>query len=373
MKKITNLLFNDFVNDNRVLKESSSLVNAGYEVELVATKFDANLPSEENLRGIKIVRHSVGWIKFLPLNLFLFWIKIIFKYKREKIFHCNDLYTLPPAYFIKKFINKKIKIVYDCHEHETEAGIYVGKPILKYFAKKIEKKMIPFSDAVITVSESIAEDYVKMYGIEKPYLILNTPNYKEYKNKDLFRKKLGISKDKQIFLFQGEYGLGRGIDKLIRIFTELYKKNPSLVLVLLVYGEGIEKLKGEVEGIDNIFWHPKVSPLEYMEYVASADWGIYLMENICKNHDYALPNKVFDYVFGGLPVVVSNLKEMSQLVTKNHIGYAINPEDENEVIELLQGIALQAKKKFASNLRLAAKKYSWEKQEKILIKIYQYL
>lgn len=369
-KKVINILFNDFTNDNRVLKESLSLIKGGYNVELVATRFDKILPEEENIRDIQVVRFGVGSVKFLPLNLFLFWYKIVKNYSKEEVFHCNDLYALPPAYIIKTFLNKKAKIVYDCHEHETEAGIYIGKPILKFFAKIFERVMIKKVDKVITVSESIANDYVTMYGIEKPSLVLNCPEYRKYEKHDLFREKLGIGKDKIIFLYQGEYLPGRGVDKLIDIFNKLERKGNKQALVLLVYGENIESLKDKIKDSKNIYWHDKVSSAVYMEYVASADWGIYLMENTCKNHNYALPNKIFDYIAGGLPLILSNLKEMGDFVVKNKVGYVIEPNDISKVVLLLSSIGEESKSVFKNNLQTTSKKYCWEEQEKVLLKIY---
>lgn len=369
--KIINILFNDFTNDNRVLKECRSLVKRGYEVELVATRFEKkNLPNE-NIEGIKVRRVFVGHFNLLPINLFLFWFNVVRLYSKEKVFHCNDLYALPPAWFIKVFIDRKVRLVYDCHEHETEAGIYIGKPLLKLLAKMTERICIKLANKVICVSESIAKDYQRMYKIEKPFLVLNCPSYKKYRKLEIMRRELGIGKDKDIFLFQGEYLKGRGVNKLIKIFKELETINRNIVLVLLVYGEGIEALKEEIKGYHNILWHDKVSKDVYMDYVVSCDWGIYLMENICKNHDYALPNKLFDYVMGGLPVVVSNLKEMSEFVGENKVGYSIDPSDEEGIIKLLGSITTESKKKFMPNLEKTAQKYSWEEQEKVLFKIYE--
>jgi len=244
---------------------------------------------------------------------------------------------------------------------------------MKKLAKIFESRMIKLADEVITVSESIAEEYVQMYDIKKPYLVLNTPNHSKEQNNDLFRKNLGIDTDKVIFLFQGGYLPGRGIDSLIDVFKKLERKNPKLVLVFLVYGEGVEELKERVKNMNNIYWHEKVSPLEYMKYVSSADWGIYLMENICKNHDYALPNKIFDYLLAGLPVVVSNLKEMTKLVENHKVGYTIDPENKNEVIKLLKDFDEKTKEKFLQNLDVVGKKYCWEEQEKFLIDLYNSL
>jgi glycosyltransferase involved in cell wall biosynthesis len=173
-----------------------------------------------------------------------------------------------------------------------------------------------------------------------------------------------------IFLFQGGYIPGRGIDKLLEVFKQLERRNSKVVLVFLVYGEGAEELKEKVKESSNIYWHEKVSPLEYMKYVSSADWGIYLMENICLNHDFALPNKIFDYILGGLPVVVSDLKEMSKLVNEYDIGYTVDTGDIEGILKLLEKFDKNKKKKFQNNLKEVAKKYCWEEQEKVLLKIY---
>ncbi|KKP66005.1 MAG: Glycosyltransferase [Candidatus Moranbacteria bacterium GW2011_GWD2_37_9] len=373
MKKITVLLFNDFTNDNRVLKECRSLQSNGYDVKLVATHFDKNLPKDEEIEGFSVKRFNVGHFNFLPINLLLFWFHIVKNYRKENIFHCNDLYALPPAYIIKKICNKNAKIVYDCHEHETEAKIYIKKGFLKKLAQFFERKMIYEADSVITVSKSIAEDYARLYGINEPKLVLNSPVFETIKRHDLFREELKISKDKEIFLFQGKYLPGRGLDNLIEIFEKLEKVNRNIVLVFLIYGEGSEVIKKRIERSKNIYWHEKVSVMEYMKYVASADWGIYLMENICKNHDYALPNKIFDYILGGLPVVVSNLKEISSFVEKHNVGYTIDPNDEEKVINMLKDFDKNTKRKFLPNLKQVGQKYCWEEQEKVLLKIYKSL
>jgi glycosyltransferase involved in cell wall biosynthesis len=372
-KKVINILFNDFTNDNRVLKESVSLIKGGFDVELVATRFDKKNPQREEVQKIQVNRVSVGKVKILPLNLLLFWINVVRLYKREFIFHCNDLYALPPAYIIKNFFNKDAKIVYDCHEHETEAAVYLGKPLLKWIAKIFEKKMIRRVDRVISVSESIAQDYMKLYQIEKPFLVMNCPYFNSYRGFNLFREELNLGQEKILFLYQGEYLQGRGVEKLIEIFKKLEKLNKDLTLILLVYGEGVEELKDKIKNSGNIFWHDKVSKDIYMNYVASADWGIYLMENICKNHDYALPNKLFDYIMANLPVVVSDLREMKKFVEDNRVGYAIDSKDTEEVIELLRSITKEKKIDFDKQLKIAMKEYCWEGQEKVLLKIYNSL
>lgn len=372
MKKITVLLFNDFTNDNRVLKECRSLVKNGFEVELVTTHFDKKLPKEERGEDFLVKRYNVGRFHFLPINLILFWLYIIFKCRKDNIFHCNDLYALPPAYFIKKFLNKEAQIVYDCHEHETEAQIYYKKPILKKIAQIFERKMIYSADKVIVVSESIGEDYVKMYDIEKPYLVMNCPVFKRYEDSGYFREKFEIPKEHIIFVYVGVYKQGRGLERLVEVFREASKMNKKISLVILSWGDGIEELKESIKDDKNIFWHDKAPVDTYMEYVSSADWGVLFFENLTKNNNYALPNKLFDYVMGGLPVLASNLKEITKFINRNKVGYVVDYEDDKQIIDTLIGINSK-KEKFLSAIEETRKKYSWEGQEKVLINLYKSL
>ncbi|MFH1547235.1 MAG: glycosyltransferase [bacterium] len=371
MKKVINILFNDFTNDNRVMKECRTLKNNGYKVELVATHFDNSLPEEEKVEGITVKRVNVGRIKFLTLNLFLFWVHIVLKYKNQKMFHCNDLYGLPPAWFIKTFLNKEVKIVYDCHEHETEAQIYIGNTLLHWAAKVSERAMIYSTDKVIVVSESIADDYVKMYGIERPELVMNCPQYKNYKNTDYLRKEFNIPKDHMILFYVGIYKQGRGLENLIELFSEARKKNKKISLVLLTWGDDTGLLHELIKRSPDVYWHDR-APLDvFMNYVASADWGVLLLENISKNNDFALPNKLFDYIMAQLPVIVSDLKEMSRFVKENKVGYVVNSDDDKEVIEVLSKVSRKTKMSFLSNIEITRKKYNWEEQEETLLKLYK--
>ena len=128
-----------------------------------------------------------------------------------------------------------------------------------------------------------------------------------------------------------------------------------------------------VHGCRNIYLHKKVRVTEYMKYVSSADWGIYLMRNTCKNNDYALPNKIFDYIGGGLPIITSDLFEMKKFISKQKIGYTVDTDKPNELINLLNKISPSTKRRFTVNIQKTAQEYCWEQQEKKLQKIYQSL
>lgn len=172
-KKIISFVFNDFKRDIRVYKENLSLFNNGFDVTVVATTGNG-LKNKENKEGINVIRINC-LIPIFPINLFVYWIKSISTFKNEKIFHCNDLYALPIGVVIKLLFNIKAKVIYDCHELETDAGVYNNKPLLKAVAQICEKILIRHVDQVITVSESIAKTYQQKYNITKPVLVLNCP------------------------------------------------------------------------------------------------------------------------------------------------------------------------------------------------------
>jgi len=372
MKKVISVVLNNFINDSRVLKEAISLQKAGYEVEVVAL-WEEGLKEYETTKNIFVHRvklKSKNWSKnrFIQLIKYLEFIyKTVKKYKNSDIFHCNDLSSLPVGVVVKKFYNKNIKIVYDAHEYETEIDGLNG--IKKSLVKFLEKRFIKYANKVITVSEAIANEYVKLYNIEKPALVLNTPPYKKIEKKDIFRETFKIDKDKTIFLYQGGLSSGRGIEILLEAFKNIDNKN--LVIVFMGYGVLEEEIKKISKEHHNIYFHKAVSSEILLDYTSSADFGILFYENSCLNHYYCSPNKMFEYLMAELPVIVSNLYEMRRLVEKNGIGVVAKENTPKG----LQNAIIEAQKldknKLKDNIKKVKEIYNWQEQEKVLLEIYK--
>lgn len=369
VKKVVSLVFGTCVNDSRVLKEAQSLKSAGFDITIAAVH-EPLLKEEETLSGIDIKRIK---LKFTPngsygsrfINLeYLF--NILRNFKSIDIYHCNDLNTLFVGVFIKLLINRNSKIVYDAHEYETERAGF--SKLQKTYAKLLEKFFIKYVDLVITVSESIANDYIKLYNIKKPTLVMNCPKFKDTSKSNIFRDKFGISQDKTIFLYQGLLTQGRGIE----ILLEYFKNEKNNVIVFMGHG----KLTGKVLSYskkypNNIYLHPSVPLDEVISHTASADFGIALIENICLSYYYCMPNKLFEFLMAGLPVIVSNSIEMKNFVNKNQVGIAMNTNNIEGLKEAINNIISLDKNKLIENVNNIKKSYSWEEQEKILINEYK--
>lgn len=369
--KIVNLVLNGFTNDSRVLKTSCSLSSFGYDVIVAAIHYD-NLKEHEEVSGInvhRIVLKSKNWSKKKPIQLIKYIeyiIRFILNYKNADVLHCNDLHALTIGTFCRLF-NKKLKIVYDSHEYAINDVPYESKFSIKR-KYLIERLFIRFANKVIVVSDSIARDYARLYKIKKPYLVFNCPNYIEQPKKNIFRETFGIRDDQKIFLYQGGLGKGRGIEILLEYF-EKHEKNEN-VLVCMGYGPLENLIKSKSKISNNIFFHKAMPHDIYLNYTSSADYGIAFMEGCCLNDTYCLPNKMFEYLMAGIPVITSNLFEMKRLVEQEKIG-VVASENTIEGFKNALNTALQLNyAQVQKNIFQVRKKYCWQQQEKTLNEIY---
>jgi len=369
--QIISIVLNNFKNDSRVLKENISLQNNGYNVKVIALHEEPLKEFDEvaNIAVHRIKLKTRNWSKnkLVQLLKYLeFVYQVVKQYKNSDIAHCNDLSALPIGVIIKKFFNKKIKVVYDAHEYETELNGLHG--IEKTLTKKLEKLLIKHADKVITVSDSIANEYVKLYSIPKPSLVLNTPPYKEITKKEIFRETLGIKENQTIFLYQGGLSKGRGIEILLETFQNI-DDNKS-VIIFMGYGTLENIIKENTTKYENIYFHEAVNPDVLLNYTSSADFGISTIENSCLSYYYCLPNKMFEYFMADIPVIVSNLYEMKKIVEENHIGIVAKDNTPEGLQNAIKEAVKLDKDDLKENIQKLKAVYNWEQQEKVLLKVY---
>jgi len=373
MKNIANIVLNDFTNDSRVWKISKSLANLGYKPNVVAMHNDG-LKVSELVAGVEVERIKLTtrpWPKWKPVQLLKyleFILRAFWRYRKVDLVHCNDLNALPIGVIIK-FFGNNVKVIYDCHEYETETNGLKG--VEKKAKKCLERFLIRFADQVVTVSDSIANEYVRLYGIPKPRLVLNCPAFIEQPKGNLFRELLGIRSDQVIFLYQGALITGRGVELLLEAFSDL--ENDKNVLVFMGYGPLESLIHEKTEASKVIFFHPAVSPDVLLNYTSSADYGVSFIEGTCLNYSYCLPNKMFEYLMAGLPVLTSNLVEMKLLVETECLGVVATNNTVEGFKKAVQIALDQNYNATQNNVFKTREKYCWEEQEKVLKEIYDAL
>jgi len=397
MTKVTSIVLNVFTNDSRVLKQNVSLVKYGFDVKILALykegfqEFEIieNIPvyrlKSKNTNSLTLDKLTTSIYKRLLKNLHRISARILNKYfyvsriqfnmmyakacKDSDIVHCNDLSALPIGVMVKKFYNKNVKLVYDAHEYETEINGHSERRKKK--RRFLEKWLLPYTDNVMTVSNSIANEYVRLYGIQKPSLVLNTPHYVKNKKTNNFRDIFSISPSKTIFLYQGALVKGRGIENILDVFSNI--QNKQHVVVFMGYGSLEEEILHAVNKHDNIFFHPAVSPDVLLNYTSSADFGISMIEDICLSYRYCLPNKMFEYIMAEVPVIVSNLPEMKKIVQEYGLGVVAMENGSTGLEKAIDAATNLNRTQLNVNIQKAKHIFNWEEQEKVFISIYKSL
>jgi len=321
-------------------------------------------------------------VEIIPLkrnNSLLFYSLFILSLFRRlflsnsKIYLAEDVYTLAPVVFFAKLKNAKIL------DNSRELyGFLAGlreKMKTQQVIAAIEKRFIKYVDLVVTTGEMDSEFIEEYYNLEKSLVLRNLPKYKKIENPVNLRKKLNLPEDSIILLYQGVVLEGRGIIKVIHQIGNFKK------LVLVVLGDGAFKEKFEAEskarGVSNqVFFYGRVPHEELLDYTAGADFGLALIENISKSYYYALPNKLFEYIMAGVPVISSNLPQMKNIIDRYSTGVCVDPENDeelNDVFEQIQNGSLEIEEA-KENCSKAALELNWEEEyKKLAVTLYKLL
>lgn len=374
VKKAVHLVFTNFVNDARVLKETGSLQRTGnWQVDIFALHSEG-VAEEEMINGVRVHRIALktrGWPKNFVFQLIKFGelsARILKECLKADVVHCHDIDPLPLGVLAKILRFGRLRLVYDAHELETEQPMSAGR---KRLLTMVEKFCVRFVDSFITVSPGIAEEYATRYRLKPPNLILNCPPATPVARKNIYREKFGLSPQTRVFLYQGGLVPGRGLELLL----ETFKTMDSTKAVLVVMGSGslLPLVKEAAQESTAIKFHPAVPFQELLQYTASADVGILSTEVDCLNSYYCLPNKFFEYSMAGLAIISNDVPEVRKLVTEYQSGVmysAEKPETFQRALEQFLSTDLERFRRGSLNL---AKTYNWESQEQKLRAIYQSL
>lgn len=365
----------NFTTETRILKIITSCkANTTIERYMV---FAANnhQPEQEYIMEDVLVYRPKQFIpkpkksKILKAAFYIEWyIRILLFAKKQdiSIVSCHSLAALPISILIKKLT--KAKCVYETHELETERAGLSG--VLKKLAKLVERKLIYALDGIVVVSNAYADWYVKEYpGITRPLVVRNIP---DITNIDLvasnLRGKFKIPKEKLLFTYIGILNFGRGLE----IIIEAFKKMPQHCLIIMGDGPYRDKVINEVKGIPNIFYHESVPSDQVLSYVRCCDVGLFLAEAICLSYEYALPNKFFEYVFSGCPLILSSLIECKKLIDKHNVGWYCDASAE-DLIKCISEITIDDLNEKKHNTLAMREKFSWKEDAEPLCKLYQRL
>lgn len=325
-RHVVMLVRNLYTHDTRVEKEVRTLRLDGYRVTVVA---DAGfgLPARETRQGgeavVRVARRGprLPGLRFIVHELRL---ARCLRSLRPEILHAHDSNALLAVAIAAR--GRRIPFVYDAHD------LWLGRPrrergrvsfaLNQAWYRLVERLLVPRAAVTLTVSEPIARHLERGYGLAEVALVPNYPDPAPTPaSRDLRALPGGerIDTDRPVVLYLGGLMGGRGLEQLVDAMA--LADRPQLVL--LGDGQLAESLRTRAarRGIgDRVHLLPPVPPEEVIAVAAAADLGVSPIVPSCLNYRLSLPNKLFQYMAAGLPVVASDFPQVREIVEGSRCG-----------------------------------------------------
>jgi glycosyltransferase involved in cell wall biosynthesis len=374
--RVCMLLHKSVAHDTRVRREATALASAGHEVTVVhLPPTDINgetdgLPfvlAPGTLRhGRQRLPHSVrlGAEAARPARRAIA--------TRPDAVHAHDAAMLLPGLLAAR--RSRAKLVYDSHELAT--GVPYRSRAWAGVVFAAERLGAPRADATIVVSDGIAERLAERYSLRRrPVVIRNLaepPPSGVPPVADL-RRELSIG-DAPLIMHQGAVTAGRGCAVLVRALPLVEGAHLLFLGAEGPDGEPLRAIALRSGCAERIHLLPPVPPEALRAHTTQADVGVSLLEDSCENHRLALPNKLFEYLAAGLPVVVADLPEAARMVREYDVGWPADPADPVAVASALRAaLAQRSDEGLRQRIARAGAELSWKREQQRLLSLYDEL
>jgi len=424
-RQVAMFVANNMVSDRRVIREAATVAAAGYDVTVhaIAQRREKLPATERHPDGFTIVRHRLGLIppvlpihpRLLALLLQPFWcalavavaaarkVRIPFAgaallairwtswatlaargASSAQILHAHDLSGALPALATLR-TNPSAVLLYDSHEVFLESGRWAKSPafIRRILANRFEQSALRRATALIAVNPQVIEELAKRYEIpERQVVTYNCPPAwnPEPRGTEL-RSTIGVGADAQVILYHGGFSAHRGLEELL-----LAIRDPRLAaahLVFLGYGPLEATLRAaavEPALAGRVHVLKAVAPEVLDRWVSGADVGMCTVLPSTLNHRISTPNKLFESIGAGVPVVGSDFATMRDIVLGDPdgpLGAVCDPTNAHDVATAIHSILSMSPSDRADLrarcIRAAAARWNWEAQATRLTELYRSL
>jgi glycosyltransferase involved in cell wall biosynthesis len=370
-------LYHPFELDSRVEREAHSLLQAGYDVEVVALE-DGDQPAHEVRDGYTIRRvpadgplsrtlarlHDSGVPLFARLAFrgralagMRKWGRRAARAAAERpaaLLIGHDLDGFLAGIRAKRRLGAPL--IYDSHELFPDFAA-AGRPSYERRGWILyESRLIRHADAVFAVTPGRANVMSERYGVS-PHVIQNKPEVARDAERALPDLRDGVAPDRRVVFYSGRMQPTRGLEQLITALTDL----PDCVLVVMGSGEDEYVQQLRELAADRMIVRPPVRPSEVVAASAGADVGVVLNRNVSLNNYLSLPNKIYEYIAAGLPVVTSDSPEMTRLVEHYDVGETCDPERPDDIARAIRAV-LEDSERLRANALRASPEMTWERE-----------
>lgn len=336
-------------------------------------------PSHSRLRGIvsTILRIPLRWMRLLvkyPIRP-LAWARTVARVAEPAdVWHGMWAGSLPAMDGLRKRYGGVA--IYDSRDVYMESRNLATAPgplraAMSWFERRWARRM----DRVITVNRSYARLLASRFGIAEPAIVMNCP--RAWSPPDPppahIRLALGLDPATAIVLYQGQLISDRGIEQAMDAILQV----PGAVLALLGYGDWEARFRERAAAAPyagRVFVLTAVEPDELVSWTASADVMVMPIQPTTLNHRYTTPQKLFESIAAGVPVVASDLPGMAEVVTEVGAGVLCDPTSPASIAAgIRQILDLSTGERAAMRSRILAaahERYNWEAQVQVLEAVY---
>lgn len=430
--KVTILAANTFEFDSRFLRSATSLAEDGHRVTVLGWA-DARLPDAEQLapdvrlvrlhvpraisealqplpgpvrnaicravgldpatavlppetpRGLDRLRHLARRLLEIAANLRRVgpWTELALEAAAETdVFHCQSLVALPVAHACARQVGARF--VYDVADYHSEAERLARMPwIVRELVRRRERAWVRDGSGFLAVSDPVADLVAGRWKVPRPAVLLNCPpawrpDEPGPPRSDLLREAADLGPDRLIVLFQGGFSIDRGLEELIAAMDQPSLRAIDPALIFMGYGRLQDYLeRAAAADPDRVFVLPAVPVEELLGWTAGADASFVGQPPWTLNHRMNLPNKLFESLMAGVPVVVSTDNEQCRLVTAEGVGACAEISDPAAIAGAL-GKMIGGSREDRSRLRshcrtVALTKYTWDLNAGGLVDLYRRL
>lgn len=355
----------NFATDYRVEKMRRTLSSLGYSVTLLGRSH----PREGRRGG--------GGTKYMRL---LFWRGPLFYFEfnvrlflrlllggRQTLVVSIDLDTLPGCLAAARL--RGFRLMWDSHELFPEVPEIAHKPFVRRAWWQIQDLCVPClrpGDICVTVCQSIADILRERYG--RRFLVVRNAPARDRLEAVAEAQRDGRATRPFTLLYQGAVNMGRGVEEAIEALAEL----PGCRLVVVGDGDVLgaaRRLAVRVGVADRVEFVGRVAFGRLPAYMADADMGLVMLRDLCLNYRYALPNRVFDFIGAGLPILAYRLPEIEKIVEDEDVGMCIErlaAKDLAEAVRLVMSRPEMLERWRGNMLRLAPS-LTWEAETAELV------
>ncbi len=357
-------VINDLVTDNRVNRTCYTLMDAGLDVKLVGRRFKSSLalPDWPFRTKRMTLLFTKGPAFYLFFNLRLFFVLL---FTKADLLFANDLDTLLPNYLAARL--KKIPLIYDSHELFCEVPELQAAPIKKKIWQNLENLLVPRLKHCITVNESIATIFENRYHVKFTVVRNIAKSPEEFSLRS--RRELGLPEDKKIILLQGA---GINVDRGAEELVDAMQFVDNAILLIIGGGDVWPDLEKRIEQQKlghKVRLIKKLPRAELMQYTYNADIGVSIDKDNNPNYHNSLPNKIFDYLQAGLPVLATRLPELERIINDYGVGDFIENHQPQNIATAIRRMISDNTGKYTRGIKQANAEMNWPAEQKKLLEL----